>query len=392
MMQSQEEFSYNDEHRSQRENRINTDPREQQASSTHAYEEGYTGLDEKGIWSEGEKLQPEQKQQKGPWSLLLLALLLCIVFASGSLFGLILGWLSWLIVAVLILVALGFIIANWRVINIPQPLQTFQIMEHAQLTINNSAGNVSIRRGETGLVSVAATKRASGIGINPESLQILYNQRGDLLNISTQAAWNFLQFGLRSVVFEITVPETCDVQLDTGSGAATIQGTSGNIKVRTGSGRIEANELQGQISLKTGSGGIQLSQLQGQILVQTGSGGIEANSLNGQAALKTGSGGISLYASQLAGISRIQTGSGGIDFAGALDPRGSVQMQTGSGGISVALPANTAFSLDAKTGSGGVKNEFGGSEVGYEPRTRLKLRTGSGGIRIYNQGESTWLP
>jgi hypothetical protein len=135
-------------------------------------------------------------------------------------------------VVVLILGELAALATNWRVVTTPMPTHTFQIMEHARLVINNGAGTVAIRRGEEGTVSVTATKRTSGIGIDTERMQINYNLYGDTLDISSRMSWSFLQFGLRTVDFEITVPASCHTQLQNGSGRVAVQGASGGIRVR----------------------------------------------------------------------------------------------------------------------------------------------------------------
>src|SRR5712692_3724437 len=184
----------------------NTDPREQPQSQEYTYPsygEGYTGLSERDCWPrEGEKLRPEPKNQKSMGGLLALVVLLCAVFIAGSFFGVILSWLTWVVVILLIIAGLAALATNWRVVTIPMPTRTFQIMEHARLVINTGEGAVAIRRGEEGMVSVTATKRASGIGIDIERMQINYNQYGDMLDISSRMAWSILQFGLRTVDFE----------------------------------------------------------------------------------------------------------------------------------------------------------------------------------------------
>ncbi|HEY3991352.1 MAG TPA: DUF4097 family beta strand repeat-containing protein [Ktedonobacteraceae bacterium] len=368
---------------------LNTDPREQPSEEDfHAYNKGYGGPNQYDIWSEGEKLRAEpvgKSKQSVNW-LLALVVLLCLIFIAIGILGAIVIWLSWLIVMLLIVLGAVAFIMNWRVVNFPMPERRFQIMEHARLELNNAAGKITIRRGEPGVIAVNATRRASGFGINPEQMQVFYDQHGDNLAVSTKVNWHIFQFGMRSIHFEITVPEGCDVQLNNGAGGIIIQGTNGSARVRTGSGKIEANDLQGQIALKTGSGGIKASNLQGQIDILTGSGGVESYSLRGQVALKTGSGSIRMYQSRLAGSSRLTTGSSKIVYEGELDPQGNVLMKTGSGGITLTLPGNSAFSLDAKTGSGGVTNDFGSREVGNGPRAQIKLKTGSGGIHIISGG------
>ncbi len=410
-MQNQQEFYHESNMAGERpeplyEERPRTvDPREQPPSledTSRSYEEGYTGLNERDFWSsEGEKLRPEPKNEKSMGGLLAVIALLCVAFIAGSLFGVILSWLTWVVVIALIIAGVAALATNWRVVTIPMPTRTFQIMEHARLMINNGAGTVSIRRGEEGMVSVTATKRASGIGIDPARMQINYAQYGDTLDISSHMDWSILQFGLRTVDLEITVPSSCDVQLQNGAGLVAVQGTSGVIRVRTGGGSVHAHDLQGQIVMKTGGGRIEASNLQGLIDLHTGGSSIEGQNLQGrinlntggsniilgntrgQLTAKTGGGRIELSRAALSGESSLKTGGSSITFDGSLDARGSYTFQTGGGKISVGLPDDAVFSLDAKTGGGGVRNEFGGNEVGNGPRPSLKLRTGGGEIRVY---------
>src|SRR2546421_1857617 len=388
-MQNQQEFDHTSSTSEEtpaplKERQINTDPREQppsQESTSRSYEEGYTDQSERDYWPfEGEKLQPEPKNQKSMGGLLVFVVLLCAVFIAGSFFGVILSWLTWVVVIVLIIAGLAALATNWRVVTIPMPTRTFLIMEHARLVINNGAGTVSIRRGEEGMVSVTATKRASGIGIDAERMQINYNQYGDTLDISSRMAWSLLEFGLRTVDFEITVPSSCDVHLQNGAGRVAVQDTSGEIRVRTGSGRVEAHDLQGRIAMKTGSGRIEAGNLQGLIDLRTGSSRIILGNVRGHLTAQTGSGRIEVSRAMLSGESSLKTGSSSITFDGSLDALGSYKFQTGSGGINLRLPDDAAFSLDARTGSGGVHNEFGSNEVGNGPHPPLKLKTGSGGV------------
>src|SRR5690242_1319229 len=110
-MQNQQEFYHSSNSPQERpvpinERPRNTDPREQPQApeeTYHTYEEGYSGLNERDMWArEGEKLRPEPKHQKNMGGLLALVVLLCAVFIAGSSIGVILNWLTWIIVVVLI--------------------------------------------------------------------------------------------------------------------------------------------------------------------------------------------------------------------------------------------------------------------------------------------------
>lgn len=392
-MQSQEGIPQ--EQAASAERSINLDPREQpqapQGQQTYAerpyeersYTEGYGGIDTDESWARpGEKIYPKTAGQRGIEGPLLFIVLLCALVAAGMLLGIMMAWLSWLLLAVFLVAGLFVAAMNWRVVTIPMPLQTFQVQDHPQLIIQDSAGSISIRRGEDNVVTVAATKRVSGIGMTPENMSVQYALQDNRLNISALTTWNLLQFGIRHFDLVITVPEGCDIQLNNGSGAATVQGVSGGIDLRTGSGTISVSEVSGQISSKTGSGPINISEVSGQISLKTGSGPISGTGINGQLKLVTGSGRIDLEQAALKGSSEIKTGSGAITFTGELDPYGNYTLKTGSGGVNLTLPANAAFHLNAATGSGGVLNDFGNVDSNAQPRAQLRVKSGSGTIHV----------
>lgn len=324
------------------------------------YEEGYPGMDTDESWARpGEKIYPQSAGQRGIEGPLLFIILLCAIVGAGMFLGIMITWLSWLLLAALMVAGLVVIALNWRVVTIPLPLQTFQVQDHPQLIIHDGAGSISLRRGEDKVVTVAATKRVSGIGMTPENMQVQYALQDNRLDISSHAIWNLLQFGMRHLDLVITVPQGCDIQVRNGSGEVSIHGVNGAIDVVTGSGRINISDASGQLSLKTGSGSV------------SGAG------LNGQLKLVTGSGRIEIEQTALKGNSQMKTGSGRITFTGELDPYGSYSLLTGSGAVSLTLPPHASFRLDATTGSGGVVNEFGSPS--HAP-FRLKTSTGSGGV------------
>jgi DUF4097 and DUF4098 domain-containing protein YvlB len=269
------------------------------------------------------------------------------------------------------------------------PVETFQVSESSQLVINNAIGAITLRRGEAGIVSVAATKKASGVGATEQKvrgqyqkMQVQYQQQDKMLRVSTQMSWNLFELMFRSIDLEITVPDHCDIVVRDGSGHLVVQGVRGNMQLQTGSGKMTINDVQGQIEAKTGSGRITVNDVQGQIEAKTGSGRVEASQVNGSLQLRTGSGRITVQRSQLKPGSILRTGSGPISFDGSFAEYGDYQFTTGSGSIGVRLPWNASFRLQAKTGSGPIVNEFASTQVDPDPRTQLKLKTGSGGIIV----------
>jgi DUF4097 and DUF4098 domain-containing protein YvlB len=400
-MQSQEQSHQGPESLPPDERGINIDPRErplerawQQEDTDRSYAQGYSGLDEQESWSrEGEKLRPRSKHRESMAWPLLLVVLLCAVFIAAGLFGLILSWLSWLLVAVVLIACMALLTSNRHVTTRTLPLSTFQIMEHARLNLRNHSGQVSLHRGEEGIISVAATIHARGIDY--ENTPIRYDQHGDSLTISNRVGWSFLLFGSKSVDFDITVPASCDIHVSNDSGKIVLRGTSGDIRVRTDHGSVEAHDLQGRITLKTDHGNIEASNLQGQFHLQTDHGDISADGLQGSAKIKTDKGDISVRQSTLIGSSRLSTDAGLISFEGTLDLAGDYEMRSDEGTITVTLPPDASFYLDAKTDVGSIatnlplmsqqKKRVSGS-VGNGPGyPRLRLKTDVGSINLWRR-------
>jgi hypothetical protein len=375
---------------------INSDPREQYSGQEtydyeRPYDEGYNGLHMDDIRARArEKLQP---RQSGIWQglakLIALLILVAVFIFVVFLLGLLTSWFLWMMLTVGAIIAAFFIITNWRVVSLPMPVETFQVSASSQLVINNAVGAITLRRGEAGIVSVAATRKASGVGATEQKvqgqyqkMQVQYQQQDRMLRVSTQISWNLFELMFRSIDLEITVPDHCDIVVRDGSGHLVVQGVRGNMQLQTGSGRMTINDVRGQIEAKTGSGRIAVSDVYGQIEIKTGSGRMEASQVDGCLQLRTGSGQIIVQHSLLSAGSILKTGSGSISFDGSLVERGDYQFLTGSGFIGVRLPWNASFRLQAKTGSGPIVNEFASTQVDPDPGTQLKLKTGSGGIVV----------
>lgn len=340
----------------------------QQEYTERPYEEGYSGFTSLNDWMrQDEKLRPQPERKNSLQGILLFIVLACVLLVIGNFSGIIIGHISATFLATLgsiIAVIVAFLaISNWRVVTMPEPVQTFEVMEHPRILLNNAAGTITIRRGEQHFVTVAATKRASGIGVSHEKMHMQYSQQGDTLNVTTSIAWNVFQLGMRSFDLDITLPENSSMQVVNGSGRVLLQDVSGDIRLKTGSGRIEVNNVQGRLALKTGSGRVEMTGVSGEVLVTTGSGRM------------------TLEQAQLSGVSEFKTGSGSIRFAGSLDPRGNYRFQTGSGAVRMLLPPDSSINLNGKTGSGRVVNDFNNPIPGM-PRAQLTVKTGSGGISV----------
>ncbi len=274
--------------------------------------------------------------------------------------------------------------------------KTFQVSGPVDLEVQTHSGDVIVRSGASGSVSIRAKiyvgdhwlfgnrhTDVSDIEQHPP-----LRQDGNSIHIDNVSARDI------SVDYEITVPVDTTVRAHSGSGNETIEGTHGNADIQTGSGDVKVSQLTGEIHVQTGSGDVRALEIAGPVRGGTGSGDIEVQEIaSGDIDMRTGSGNISVRGIQ--GALRAEAGSGDITAEGT--QMGAWQVRTGSGNVHVRLPANAAFDADISTSSGTLdveapvtmtvqgrveetRKHIAGKVRGGGPL--LSLRTGSGDIHI----------
>jgi len=274
--------------------------------------------------------------------------------------------------------------------------RTFQVSGPVDLEVQTRSGDVIVRSGGAGSVSIRAKiyvgdhwlfgnrhTEVSDIEQHPP-----LRQDGNSIHIDNVNARDI------SVEYEITVPVDTTVRAHSGSGNETIESTHGNADVQTGSGDVKLSRLTGEIHVQTGSGDVRALEIAGPVRGGTGSGDVEVQEIaSGDIDMRTGSGNISIRGIQ--GALRAEAGSGDITAEGT--QMGAWQIRTGSGNVHVRLPANAAFDADISTSSGTLdveapvtmtvqgrveetRKHIAGKVRGGGPL--LSLRTGSGDIHI----------
>jgi TonB family protein len=176
------------------------------------------------------------------------------------------------------------------------------------------------------------------------------------------------------VQFEIAVPRSYNVEVNTEAGDITtgdIGGTAslhtlgGNIKtgrigasgirdtawgrsaakLETEGGHIQVLDVAGDLTAFTGGGHINVGNIAGDASLRTGGGHIRAGQIGGRAELDTAGGNITV--ARAGSYVSVRTGGGQIDFG---EVRGSVHAQTGGGGIRV-MYVSGPMELESSSGS-----------------------------------------
>src|SRR5213593_4570646 len=204
--------------------------------------------------------------------------------------------------------------------------RTFQVSGPVDLEVLTRSGDITVRSGPAGTVSVNGKIHVSDRwfeGTRQSDVSELeknppVRQSGNSIHI------DYVNMRNISIDYEITVPP------DTA------------VRARSGSGNQEIDGLRSKLDLESGSGDMRLRDVSGDIHVESkGSGDVRVH---------TGSGNIELH--QVNGAMRAEAGSGDVRVDGV--QKGDWDVKTGSGNVQLKLPEQAAFDIGASTGSGRV--------------------------------------
>jgi hypothetical protein len=185
------------------------------------------------------------------------------------------GWLIAAVVGALLLFGLFALllasVAGWFLVGgattryTDTTTKTFPVAAPVTLTIQNPAGNVTIRQGSANQVSVQITKvvRTLNQSVATRELnQMVVNtiQNGNTLQVQTNYSTSFFDGvrSSRSVDLLVTTPQQTAVTLRLNAGNATVMDLHGTMDLQLNAGNLTVSgaEVAGNSSLRTDAGNI----------------------------------------------------------------------------------------------------------------------------------------
>ncbi len=231
--------------------------------------------------------------------------------------------------------------------------RSFQVSGPVDLEVLTRSGDITVRNGAAGTVSIHAKIHSGNSwfsGDRKQEVQELQNnppirQTGNSIRI------DYVNLNNISIDYDITVPENTAIRAHTGSGNQTVEGLKGNIDLQSGSGDLRLARLTGELRFQTGSGNVRGRELSGPAHVKAGSGDIDIEEMGaGDVDIRTGSGNITVNG--VNGGFHAEAGSG--DIHGKGFPRNMWSVRTGSGNVTLNVPTDAAFDVDISSNSGTV--------------------------------------
>ena len=287
------------------------------------------------------------------------------------------------------------------------------------LRIEASFGSIEVNTSSSNRVDVKVVRQVRDRFEDDEAQiisehQVEISQSGNDVIIATMVSdaardrWNddYNTTPLR-VRFEISVPRSYNVDLDTRGGNISVDDLDGEVNAETAGGNLEFGAINGTVWARTAGGNIKLAGSSGTAVVRTAGGNIEIGDVDGDVEAETSGG--SIHIDHAGGEVRAKTSGGNItvdEVGGTIEahtsggnvsanitrqPAGDCRLSTSAGTVTVTLASGIGVDIDASTSIGGVsidfdvdgrvtRNSISGSINGGGPQ--LHLRTSAGRIRI----------
>lgn len=283
--------------------------------------------------------------------------------------------------------------------------RTLQVSGAVDLDVLSGSGNITVRAGGSGSVSISAKIHGNnswllGGDVEDRIRRIEKNppieQHGNTIRIGRfedrDLARNI------SIDYELTVPVQTHLTSQTGSGDQSIIGLQLPLSAKTGSGNVTIDNIAGDTQISSGSGDLKINGfIKGSLHASTGSGNIRAQGVAGEMSASTGSGDVEMRQTA-AGDVKVNTGSGNVHLFGV---NGGLRVSTGSGDIEVEgqathdwrvgagsgnvmlrLPAQASFDLDAQTNSGSFHLKRPVNTQGTISKNHIQGKVGNGGVIV----------
>ena len=257
---------------------------------------------------------------------------------------------------------------------------SYDVTGVVDLDVSTSNARVTIRgvEGQTS-VEVIATLRSRGGSLLKAAnrvakivVEMLHDGNHVVLSYDASAhSWDVRRYS--SVEFEITVPPTVDVEVETSNGQIEVSDVIGILRLDTSNEAIDVADVLGEVDASTSNGTISVDTYEGILDLDTSNGRIEMTSITG--------------------VVNAQTSNGRITFDGTLIEGADHRMATSNGRIDVTLPADASLIIEARTSNASISTDLLliGDTAGNEwnavlnpPATgTLTLDTSNGSIEIH---------
>jgi len=297
--------------------------------------------------------------------------------------------------------------------------RAFDVGAGGTLEVNASFGSIDVTTSSNDRVEVRVVREVRDRQQDDAQQvlsehQVTISQSGDNVAVTAEVSddardrWRdeYNNTPLR-VSFEISVPRSYNVDLETRGGSIEVSDLDGEVRTETAGGNLVFGNINGTVwahtsggnielggssatvEVKTSGGNISIGEVDGDVDAETSGGSIGIDRAGGEVRAKTAGGNLTIE--EVGGTIDATTSGGNVTASITSQPAGDCRLETSAGTVTVTLAAGIAVDVDASTSVGNVTSDFAvdgqvtrssvrGAINGGGPQ--LRLRTSAGSIRI----------
>ncbi|MCG9126123.1 hypothetical protein JT359_00855 [Candidatus Poribacteria bacterium] len=255
--------------------------------------------------------------------------------------------------------------------------KSFNASDTGNLTLETHLGNIDIHTSQTNVIDVVV-RRSAQLKIDKSILEILndfeveFNENDQDIHIdakfkSSKSYWEKMAQRF-DIHFDITVPQSLEVNLKTGQGDIIIQDVDGDTKANSLDGDLSFKNITGTVIGHTSKGSVRLHSCNGDVYLRSTQGNIEVSDNTGVVDVMTSDGDI--LCDGVIGNIEGKTDKGDIVLT---ECRGGANLKSTNGTIEVENDGPVI----ARTSDGVLKVKFSG-----QPQHDSVLDAAGGGITV----------
>ena len=217
----------------------------------------------------------------------------------------------------------------------------FAVKPHPVIMVHNPSGKLSIQSWPKQEVQVIADHASKEVDVE-------VNQKGNLIEISTNVLTDHPQTSDLRADYSITVPQDAELQVHDDAGTVQVIQVIGDTEVETQTAGVDLQDIGGYLRVNTVGGSVDCIRCNGRVLIQSFSGNVRL--LQGRSS--------NVFA---------RSNSGSIFFDSDFVPNGVYQLRNNSGPIELLFSSADSVTLHAVSLRGQVNNEAGITPLARSP-------------------------
>jgi DUF4097 and DUF4098 domain-containing protein YvlB len=259
----------------------------------------------------------------------------------------------------------------------------FETPGAVRLRISIGAGDIQVETADRAVteIDLVALNRAAEEAI--AEMTVRCEERGGRYEVLVEepkrgivaSLFNSAEIGVR-----VRCPHEVDVDLQTGSADARVQGVVSSARAKSGSGDMAFDAVRGDLEANSASGDVIAGDVSGACAVKTASGDVRVTSVGGELVANLVSGDLDVRRAD--GPVSVQSVSGDQHIRAI--SVGEVRLQSVSGDIYVGVRPGLRLYIDASSVSGDMSSELDSADgpPADGPLVELRAKTVSGDVQI----------